>query len=280
MKSCEAYISNTSEYYIYSPSKMAKEMFLYPLQCGSFTYLPGYHLVRESYHNLLLIYIEKGSLRLTYNGQTQTAPKNSFIFIDCDMQHEYSALEECKCLWCHFDGITARDLHRVITEKLGHTFVIPDAFRLVTKLQLIIDVFEKGHTVREPLLSKYLNDILTGFLLYTPQDSAGLRYTDIAEETITYISEHFAKDLSIDDLASRVGMSSFHFIRTFKRASGFTPHEYLINTRMAAAKYLLKNTRLSIKDICFQTGFSSESVFCSAFKKRQGLTPAGYRNAL
>ena len=280
MKTCEANIANNSEYYIYSPSMAAKEMFLYPLQCGRFTYMPGYHLVRESYHNLLLIYIEKGSLQLTYNGQTQTACENSFIFIDCDILHEYSAFEECTCLWCHFDGVTARDLHRAVTEKLGHVFIIPDAFRMVTKLQLIVDVFDKGHTVREPLLSKYLNDILTGFLLYSPQDGSGPRYTDIAEETITYISEHFAKDLSIDDLASRVGMSSFHFIRTFKKATGFTPHEYLINTRMAAAKYLLKNTRLSIKDICFQTGFSSESVFCSAFKKKQGLTPAGYRNAL
>ena len=85
-------------------------------------------------------------------------------------------------------------------------------------------------------------------------------------------------DSEIDTyLAEQAGLSQYHFIRTFKKETGFTPHEYLVNTRLATARYLLKNTRLPVKDICFNTGFSCESVFCSAFKQHQGMTPAQYR---
>ena len=48
--------------------------------------------------------------------------------------------------------------------------------------------------------------------------------------------------------------------------------------RDVQAKFLLKNTKASVKDICYNTGFSSESSFCVAFKKKTGHTPAEYRN--
>ena len=126
-------------------------------------------------------------------------------------------------------------------------------------------------------MSKYLTDILTSFLLYTPSKTNGCNYANAAEETITYITEHFKETITIEALANRAGLSQYHFIRIFKKETGFTPHEYIINTRISAAKYLLKNSQMSIKDICFDTGFSCESVFCSAFKRHQGMTPAQYR---
>ena len=278
MKSCEELVDLKSEYYVYSPSRSAMDMLLYPLQCGYFVYLPGYHLVRESFESLLLIYVEKGSLLLSYEGKCQCAGSGDFIFLDCDKLHEYFTEEGCECLWCHFSGVTAGSFYRSIAERLGNVFSLPDGYKVVTKLRLLMDTFEKGRTVREPLLSKYLNDILTAFLLYTPSADGVKDYAGIAEDTMTYINEHFAEDISIDMLASRAGISPYHFIRTFKKETGFTPHEYLVNTRMASARYLLKNTRLPIKDICFQTGFSGESVFCSAFKNKHGMTPVQYRS--
>ena len=277
MKSCEELVASSSEYYIYSPSMTAHDMFLYPLQCGHFVYLPGYHLTRESFDSILLVYVEKGNLTLNYNEQVSEAHAGDFVFIDCYKLHEYYTEEGCQCLWCHFDGITAGSFYQNIVARLGNVFSLSDSYKVVTKIQLIIDIFEKGRTVREPLLSKYLNDILTAFLLYTPATDKAKDYTGIAENTITYINEHFAEDISIDMLAERVGISPFHFIRSFKKETGFTPHEYIINTRMNSARYLLKNTKLPIKDICFRTGFSGESVFCSAFKKKHNITPSEYR---
>lgn len=278
MKSCEELVDRKSEYYIYAPSMLAQKTFLYLLQCGNFTYLPGYRLIRESFDSLLLIYVQKGTLILNYEGHVTKASEGYFLFLDCYKLHEYYTRSECQCLWCHFDGISAKPLYHAIVSRLGNVFYIPDAFSITTKLQQILDIFEKGKTVREPLLSKYLNDMLTAFLLYTPSGNNMQHTAMIIEEAMTYINEHFSQNIAIQDLSDHVGISSYHFIRTFKKETGFTPHEYLVNTRMAHARYLLKNTKLPVKDICFQTGFASESVFCSAFKKKQGLSPSQYRN--
>ena len=54
-------------------------------------------------------------------------------------------------------------------------------------------------------------------------------YTHL-EEIIAYINEHFAEKFSVEELAAKAGLSQYHFIRVFKKETGFTPHEYLNNT--------------------------------------------------
>lgn len=277
MKSHEELVSPISDYFIYSPSKQALDMFLYPMQCGSFSYLPGYSLTRDSFDSFLLMYVQKGELSLTFEGNTRLVTAGSFILLDCYKLHSYSTTKGWECLWCHFDGITARAYYNSVVSRLGNVFSMPDTTPVLAKLTAILKIFSSGSPVREPLLSKYLTDILTEFLLYTPTSIHTRSYTNITEEIITYINEHFRENISLEDLASHAGLSQYHFIRIFKKETGFTPHEYIINTRIATAKYLLKNSRLSVKDICFTTGFSCESVFCSAFKRHQGMTPAQYR---
>ncbi len=277
MKSCEELVAPVSDYFIYSPSRMAQEMFLYPLQCGLFSYLPGYSLTRESFDSFLLMYIQKGELELTFEGRTLQASAGQFILIDCYKKHAYSTRTGWECLWCHFDGVTARSYYKNIVNRLGNLFSLPDVHPVLNDLTAILKIFYHGNIVQEPLLSRYLTDILTEFLLFSPEGGSQRAYADMAERTITYINEHFSRDVSISELAALAGLSQYHFIRTFKKETGFTPHEYLVNTRLATARYLLKNTRLPVKDICFNTGFSCESVFCSAFKKHQGMTPAQYR---
>lgn len=279
MKSHEKNVAPVSDYFIYSPSKIALETFLYPMQCGLFSYLPGYRLVRESFDSFLIMYIQKGELDLTFEEKSSRVPTGSFVLLDCYKKHAYSSESGCECLWCHFDGPVARAYYTAITSRIGNVFSLPDAYPVLRKMTGILKIFYNGSIVREPLMAKYLTDILTEFLLYTPPKSHTYGYAGMAERIITYINEHFAEDISTETLAERSGLSQYHFIRTFKKETGFTPHEYLINTRMATARYLLKTTELSVKDICFNTGFSCESVFCNAFKKHNHMTPAQYRSS-
>lgn len=279
MKSCEQFVSANSEYYIYSASVTAEEMFLYPLHTGCFTYEPGYLLKRDSFDSFLIMYLKKGSLILNYENKIETASEGSFILIDCYKPHSYSCEVECETIWCHFDGVLARKYFENIIGHLGNIITLPDTNTIVSKMNAIFNIFSSHNHIKEPLLSKYLNDILTSFLLYSPETVNNTNYVTMAEDIISYINEHFADDITVTELASMANLSQYHFIRTFKKETGFTPHEYIINTRITNAKYLLKNTLLPIKDICFDTGFSSESVFCSSFKRNVGLTPVQYRNS-
>lgn len=277
MKSFEELVSSQSEYFVYTPSKTAREMFFYPLQCGHFIYEAGYTLRRESYDSFLLLYVYQGTLVLEYGGEITGITAGQFLLLDCYRLHAYSCPASCDCLWCHFDGVLARHWYSAIVARLGNSFSMPSPCVGLEKLQDIYSTFASASPIREPLLSKYLADLLTSFLLYTPLERNRPENANISEKIITYVNEHFKEAISVKDLADLAGLSQFHFIRTFKKETGYTPHEYIIHTRIGMAKYLLKNTRMSVKDICFQTGFSCESVFCSSFKHCLGMTPAQYR---
>jgi AraC-like DNA-binding protein len=224
------------------------------------------------------MYIEKGSLTLEFEGHTRQIEAGSFVLIDCYKPHSYYSDQGWESIWCHFDGPTARAYYETIVSHLSNVFSLVNPYPIISKLESIYHTFLDGSVIKEPLMSKFINDILTAFLLYTPQGKNASNYLNMAQEIISYINEHFTEDISVDTLAERAGLSVYHFIRTFKKETGFTPHEYIINTRLNTAKYLLQNSKLPVKDICFNTGFSSESVFCSAFKKHLNVTPTQYRN--
>jgi AraC family transcriptional regulator len=94
---------------------------------------------------------------------------------------------------------------------------------------------------------------------------------------LDFIQTNFASDLGLSELATVAGMSQFHFAREFKRATGVTPHQYLIKLRIEQAKELLSRSELSLVDVGFKAGFSHQSHFTRLFRKLTGMTPQSYR---
>jgi AraC-like DNA-binding protein len=92
-----------------------------------------------------------------------------------------------------------------------------------------------------------------------------------------FIDRHYARDLTIDRLATMANLSTFHFIRAFRAAFGQTPHQYLRQQRLARAKELLVTTPQPVTEICDQIGFQSLGSFSSLFRRMTGETPAGFR---
>ncbi len=277
MKSVEQKVSPVSDYYIHSPSKTAQEMFFYPLQCGLFTYEPGYVLKRSSFDSFLLMYIQEGNLLLDFGEKQRPVLARHFVLIDCYRPHGYSTRDGYECIWLHFDGVQARNYYEYIVSRLGNVFSMEDAFPVLRKMNGILRAFAENNQFREPLLSRYIVDILTEFMVCHPGSPGKNTGTEVVERALAYISDHFTEDIPVSRLAGLTGISEYHFIRLFHQNTGYTPHEYIINRRMASVRYLLKYTELSVKEICFNTGFSCESVFCNAFKKRHHMTPQQYR---
>lgn len=94
------------------------------------------------------------------------------------------------------------------------------------------------------------------------------------------IDERFAEPLTVDEAAKAVGVSTYHFIRLFRRAFGCTPGRYLRERRLTRARQLLASSDVSVTDICFAVGFESLGSFCTLFRRSHGETPAAYRARL
>jgi AraC-like DNA-binding protein len=70
-------------------------------------------------------------------------------------------------------------------------------------------------------------------------------------------------------------MSRYHFVRSFKRAVGLTPHAWLLDQRIQRARHLL-NQGMGLAEVALHLGFADQSHFQRAFKQRVAATPGEY----
>ena len=92
-----------------------------------------------------------------------------------------------------------------------------------------------------------------------------------------YISEHYAEDLRLENLASLVGMAPSAFSRFFKQHTSRNLQDYIIDVRLGKAARMLVDTTTGISEICYACGFNNLSNFNRAFKNRRGYTPRDFR---
>ena len=100
---------------------------------------------------------------------------------------------------------------------------------------------------------------------------------DAVEQIENYITEHYAEDLRVKDLADMVYISSDHLTRSFKKRFGKTVSGYILEKRMYLAGELLKRHDLSITQVSDSVGFANYSYFTEQFKKVYGMTPREYQ---
>jgi len=97
------------------------------------------------------------------------------------------------------------------------------------------------------------------------------------QQTIQYINQNLAEDLSLQTLATHIGFSQYYFCRLFKESTGLTPYQYIIQQRIERAKQLLTQDKYSIVDVALQVGFANQSHFCQRFRRITGVSPRTYR---
>jgi AraC-like DNA-binding protein len=93
-----------------------------------------------------------------------------------------------------------------------------------------------------------------------------------------YIDLHLEKDLSVEELASHLGISPSYFARSFRSSVGLAPHAYLMRRRLLRAQELLASTDLPLIDIALATGFADQSHFCRRFHQMMGMPPRTFRH--
>jgi AraC family transcriptional regulator len=83
--------------------------------------------------------------------------------------------------------------------------------------------------------------------------------------------------LYVGDIAKKLGLSSGFFTRAFKAAAGKTPHDYIIDRRLARARSLIPASDMPLASVALACGFASQAHMTSQFRRRLGITPAALR---
>lgn len=97
------------------------------------------------------------------------------------------------------------------------------------------------------------------------------------EKAIDYLMAYYNANITIEDVCAEIHVSQYHFIRMFRKNTGWTPHEYLLRIRLNKAKELLEKGGCSIEEAAKQCGFVNPGHFTSVFKRYVGMPPSVYR---
>ena len=92
-----------------------------------------------------------------------------------------------------------------------------------------------------------------------------------------FIDANLEEDLSLAEIAEVADLSQFHFARSFRKTTGQTPQQYLMEQRIERAKQLLSTDDLPLVEVSLRTGFKNQSHFTTLFRKFTNLTPKLWR---
>lgn len=102
-------------------------------------------------------------------------------------------------------------------------------------------------------------------------------YVEKITTVCNYVGEHFAEDLSLEDVAELAGFSKYHFTRLFRQVTNVSFYKFLSQKRIAYAKELLISGNYSIMEVAYLSGFSSHGAFTRMFKQVTGQAPNEFR---
>ncbi|MCP4314281.1 MAG: AraC family transcriptional regulator [Bacteroidetes bacterium] len=230
-----------------------------------------------------LIYLTEGQGKLqTQSGGKYEISAGKGFFIFPGEWHRYKPDEETGWTenWVGFKGSNSflKSADQLVSRR-NPVFSIGLDDRLIRQFNNIFEVVKSDFIGAEFVLSGGVN-FLIGHIL-TQLKRQALQITSQTDEIImaakSLLERDFDKRVSLENIASELNISYVWFRTYFKKHTGFSPYDYLLNIRINHARLLLQNSGLSVKEISQSSGFESQQQFSKTFKKKTGLTPLQFR---
>lgn len=156
-------------------------------------------------------------------------------------------------------------INRTLYDKLDETKIL--------KPIEIRDEFKENELM---IIKKEMKDKLTKNI-NRALDESNSNVEEVINKAKIFISNNYMKDITLDLVASEMCISPYYFSKLFKKEAGINFIEYLTNERINNAKYMIRNTNKSIKQISSEIGYNDPNYFSRVFKKHTGYSPSKYK---
>lgn len=228
--------------------------------------------MREDFYLIILI---EGSFDVKLNGKNEAIfPGNAIIFPP-DEYYIYSKSQEENVyyLWVHFTGSYAETLIKGLGLPMNTVIKNVDCARSVSAFENAFELTLKNGSFLDKELSVFINDLLIKIAKSLKRETSEKHIA----KSLSIINESFSSDIAISELARAENLSVSRYNYIFKRSIGVSPLKYITSLRINKAKYLLKNTDLTVSQISNECGYSDSHFFHRIFKNETEMTPKQYR---
>ena len=249
---------------------------LNPITYGDERCEPGHAYGYASREYYLIHYIMSGCGTFARGGVTYSLHRGCMFLIRPGELTFYQADEKTpwEYIWIGFDGALCPSLLRSsgFTDDVCWRDV-PQASSLFEELRSIPD--------RRPSTELSLCSLLYGlFSILCSQDASPRTPRDYVARTSDYIRANYALPISIESIASMLGIDRRYLSRIFLRETGVTPKEFLVRVRLNRAAELLETSSCTVTETARSVGYDDVYNFSKIFKKKYGISPAHYRQRL
>jgi len=235
--------------------------------------------IPHSHDCVELMFIAKGKGELSFENNKQPLYEGQLILVNGNVFHrEVSDKKEPLTLYYINFSHPAIYFEPNLIQVDYHNFSInPKVLFETADYELANEELNYRNKI-EHLIQLLMIDIMRA-IDFKPESVEAPRHSKLYP-AIKYINEHYNEKINVRFLANLVHMSSQHFARLFKQEHNISPHQFITQKRIDAAKFLLSSYDHSINSISDSLNYSDVASFIRAFKAFVGKTPKQYKNAI
>ena len=239
---------------------------------------------RHWHEELQLCFVHSGNGELSYRGVNHSAPAGSLFVVHPGEVHSNRVFESTGCTY-RTVYVSADSVSEITSEVTGHQKGIP-FFRTPiildpTSHQIYLEFCrtletEESTLMRETLLHDLFSHLIDRYAEERSSINSSGRERRAVKQARDFLTDNYARNVSLDELVKVTRLSAFHLNRVFRRDVGMPPHAFQIQVRVLKARSLLQKGA-SISRCAVEAGFADQSHLNRHFKRLAVVTPGQYQ---
>lgn len=231
-------------------------------------------------------YVKKGNCTLHLENESVSFRENEMMVICSNVEHTFEVGSEDTTLMqleflpeifsrfhSHEQGQASKLAPVTIFFEENRLIKIVNNVRIMRVVQRIVNEMNQKSNYYQYLVVMYYAELLILIYRYLDEACLPICANESLRKAISYIRLHYPSDMSISDVARQTGIGERYLRKLFSQYLDLSPLDYLNQVRISKAIELLRNTEMSVKEVCFACGFRSPQYFSRIFKQQMGISP-------
>lgn len=233
-------------------------------------------------HEIEIAYMSMGSQIFHVDDKNYEVHSNQYFIVKPNEEHSLGNENTSKshCYYVkinvhdqrdHLLGLSISDSNLICDSLLNINERIVTSYNATNDLEKIFETYYKEGPYQLLALKNFCLTFLINFIQNL--NNTNTSYSPRIKKALTFIDQNACSSFNINSLAKVTGLSKSTFTNYFKNEVGMTPMNYVLRKRIEFAQELILNSKKTITEIAFESGFNSTNYFATVFKKYTTHSP-------